>query len=164
MRPLLAAMTHRHGWVHGSAEVVIAWLCALPRRNGYPQEGVASHTELPRAVSEVVVMAKKMTTPGRQELIGVLRERYAQGSRAEKGRILDEFTLISGCHRKSAPDCLCECSYTRNQVARFTMPLQSDAPVTWKPCFMPGRHKRVSPLASITVLDLAPCGHPADSP
>ncbi|MDT8405574.1 ISNCY family transposase [Sulfuriflexus sp.] len=43
-----------------------------------------------------------MTNSGRQELIGVLRERYAQGSRAEKGRILDEFTLISGCHRKSA--------------------------------------------------------------
>lgn len=36
---------------------------ALPRRNGYPQEGVASHTKLPRAVSEVVVMAKTMTTP-----------------------------------------------------------------------------------------------------
>ncbi|WP_372613705.1 ISNCY family transposase, partial [Halomonas sp.] len=50
----------------------------------------------------MVVMAKTMTTPGRQELIGVLRERYAQGSRAEKGRILDEFTLTSGCHRKSA--------------------------------------------------------------
>ena len=47
-------------------------------------------------------MAKKMTTPGRHELIGVLRERYMLGSREEKGRILDEFTLTSGCHRKSA--------------------------------------------------------------
>jgi hypothetical protein len=47
-------------------------------------------------------MGKKMTTPGRKELICVLRERYALSSREEKSRILDEFTLTSRYHRKSA--------------------------------------------------------------
>ncbi len=38
----------------------------------------------------------------RNEIVAALRERYAVASKAEKGRILDEFATLSGCHRKHA--------------------------------------------------------------
>ena len=36
----------------------------------------------------------------RDELVVVLRERYARSGRAERGRILDEFSAVTGFHRK----------------------------------------------------------------
>jgi hypothetical protein len=38
----------------------------------------------------------------RDELISVVRERYVQGDRSVKSRILDEFVAVSGFHRKHA--------------------------------------------------------------
>ena len=38
----------------------------------------------------------------RDELVVVLRERYALSARAEQGRILDEFSAVTGFHRKHA--------------------------------------------------------------
>jgi hypothetical protein len=38
----------------------------------------------------------------REELLGVLRQRYAGSCRAERRRILDEFVAVSGYHRKHA--------------------------------------------------------------
>lgn len=38
----------------------------------------------------------------RDELVVVLRERYARSGRAERGRILDEFSAVTGFHRKHA--------------------------------------------------------------
>lgn len=38
----------------------------------------------------------------RSELIETLRDRYRQAARTDKGRILDEFAVLSGCHRKHA--------------------------------------------------------------
>jgi hypothetical protein len=38
----------------------------------------------------------------REELLGVLRRRYAEARRAERRRILDEFVAVSGYHRKHA--------------------------------------------------------------
>ena len=38
----------------------------------------------------------------RDELVVVLRERYALSGRAERGRILDEFAAVTGFHRKHA--------------------------------------------------------------
>jgi hypothetical protein len=38
----------------------------------------------------------------RDELIAAIAGRYARGDRAERGRILDEFTAVSGFHRKHA--------------------------------------------------------------
>jgi hypothetical protein len=48
------------------------------------------------------MMGSKITAPTRRELVSALRVRYATSSRDEKARILDEFTSISGYHRKSA--------------------------------------------------------------
>jgi hypothetical protein len=41
-----------------------------------------------------------MTT--RDELVGALAGRYAAGSRADRGRMLDEFATLTGHHRKHA--------------------------------------------------------------
>jgi len=36
----------------------------------------------------------------RDELVAAITGRYAQGDRAERGRILDEFSAVTGFHRK----------------------------------------------------------------
>jgi len=36
------------------------------------------------------------------EYVEAVRRRYFSGSKKEKGRILDEFTKVAGCHRKAA--------------------------------------------------------------
>ena len=36
----------------------------------------------------------------KQELVATIRDRYRQASKKDKGRILDEFTAITGHHRK----------------------------------------------------------------
>ena len=38
----------------------------------------------------------------RDELVAAIAVRYAQGDRSERGRILDEFTAVTGFHRKHA--------------------------------------------------------------
>jgi hypothetical protein len=38
----------------------------------------------------------------RNELVAASTGRYAQGDRAERGRILDEFSTVTGFHRKHA--------------------------------------------------------------
>ena len=38
----------------------------------------------------------------RDELVAVVAERYARSTRKDRGRILDEFTAVSGLHRKHA--------------------------------------------------------------
>ncbi len=38
----------------------------------------------------------------RDELVGVVSERYGRASRVERGRILDEFAAVTGLHRKHA--------------------------------------------------------------
>ena len=38
----------------------------------------------------------------RKELVDALHERYVQGSKTERGKILNEFTKVSGSHRKHA--------------------------------------------------------------
>ncbi len=43
---------------------------------------------------------KKLSKKTRIELIDVLRQRYLTSSRIDKSRILDEFTKMSGYHRK----------------------------------------------------------------
>jgi hypothetical protein len=44
----------------------------------------------------------KMSQSGKRELVERLRHRYLQAGRKEKTKILDEFTAVTGLHRKSA--------------------------------------------------------------
>jgi hypothetical protein len=55
---------------------------------------------LPKAVSEAGVRRISMAT--RDELLDAVASRYRSATRVEKGRILTEFTEISGYHRKHA--------------------------------------------------------------
>jgi hypothetical protein len=43
-----------------------------------------------------------MTRVGVKEYVDALRDRYARGSKKEKGKVLDEFVRVVGYHRKSA--------------------------------------------------------------
>src|SRR5450759_3619217 len=45
---------------------------------------------------------RRVSMATRDELVVVLRERYAGSGRAERGRILDEFSAVTGFHRKHA--------------------------------------------------------------
>jgi hypothetical protein len=47
-------------------------------------------------------MMRRISMATRDELVAAITGRYAQGNRAEQGRILDEFTAVSGFHRKHA--------------------------------------------------------------
>ncbi len=45
---------------------------------------------------------RRISMATRDELVAAVSERYRQASRAERGRILDEFTAVTGLHRKHA--------------------------------------------------------------
>lgn len=45
---------------------------------------------------------RRVSMATRDELVNAVAERYAEGGRAEKARILDEFVAVSGFHRKHA--------------------------------------------------------------
>jgi hypothetical protein len=66
-------------------------------------------------------MSKTVSMQARRELVQALRSRYRASSRAEKTRILQEFSSISGYHRKSAIRILngscefCEPSFARHR-------------------------------------------------
>lgn len=48
-----------------------------------------------------------MSKQSRAEIVQAVRRRYQQASRAEKGRIVDEFVALTGYHRKHALRLLC---------------------------------------------------------
>src|SRR5690242_5480521 len=45
---------------------------------------------------------RRISMATRDELVGAIAGRYAQGDRAERGRIVDEFAAVTGFHRKHA--------------------------------------------------------------
>ena len=45
---------------------------------------------------------RRISMATRDELVAAVSDRYGQASRAERGRILDEFTAVTGLHRKHA--------------------------------------------------------------
>src|SRR6185503_4073375 len=47
-------------------------------------------------------MMRRISMAARDELVAAIAGRYAQGDRAERGRILDEFAAVTGFHRKHA--------------------------------------------------------------
>lgn len=53
-------------------------------------------------------MSNKISKEGKKELVGVLKDRYRSSTKEEKSRILDEFIVVSGYHRKYATRLLSE--------------------------------------------------------
>src|SRR5215470_12854849 len=48
------------------------------------------------------IVARQISRATRKELIGAVGIRYRAAGRAERGKILDEFTKLTGFHRKHA--------------------------------------------------------------
>jgi hypothetical protein len=63
-------------------------------------------------------MSDKISKQTRSELLEALRQRYRQAAKQDKGRILDEFTAVAGCHRKHAI-----------RLLRANTPVANDAPI-----------------------------------
>jgi len=61
-------------------------------------------TEVGIVASEEVLpeLEVAMTRVGIKEYVDALRERYLRGSKKDKGKVLDDFVGVVGCHRKSA--------------------------------------------------------------
>ena len=47
-------------------------------------------------------MVGDLSLATRTEVIGAIRNRYAEASKGDKSRMLDEFVALMGCHRKHA--------------------------------------------------------------
>src|SRR5262245_25783438 len=47
-------------------------------------------------------MMRRISMAARDELVAAVADRYTKGDRAERGRILDEFAVVTGYHRKHA--------------------------------------------------------------
>ena len=45
-------------------------------------------------------MAKRISKQAQGELVGALRERYRCSTKRQKTKILDEFVILTGFHRK----------------------------------------------------------------
>lgn len=80
----------------------------------------------------------KMSQQSKRELVDRLRQRYLQGNRAEKTKILDEFVAITGMHRKAAIRTLRH-GYTAGRERRGRKRTYTGAVVTalvtiWRTC------------------------------
>lgn len=99
----------------------------------------------------------------RDELVAAIAGRYAQGDRAERGRILDEFAAVTGFHRKHAmrllrrgqPDCR---SASRGQRRLYGAAVREALIVVWEAsdrvC-----GKRLQPLLPVLVEAMERHGH-----
>ena len=47
-------------------------------------------------------MMRRVSMATRDELVAAVGQRYARADRAQRGRMLDEFTQLTGFHRKHA--------------------------------------------------------------
>src|SRR5262245_21033757 len=65
----------------------------LPKRKGLPQN---------RCYQVPHRKGAPVTEPARREYAAVMRTRYQQANRQERGRLLDEYCRTTGCHRKAA--------------------------------------------------------------
>src|SRR5581483_3153469 len=65
----------------------------LPKRKGLPQN---------RCYRTTHRKGGPVTEPARREYAAVMRRRYEQADKRERGRLLDEYCRTTGCHRKAA--------------------------------------------------------------
>ena len=47
-------------------------------------------------------MGRGISRMAKKELLATIRDRYQDSNKRDKGRILDEFTAVTGLHRKHA--------------------------------------------------------------
>ena len=54
-------------------------------------------------------MVGDISTATRTEVLGSIRNRYAEASKRDKSKMLDEFVALTGCHRKHAVRLMGQC-------------------------------------------------------
>lgn len=72
-------------------------------------------------------MGRRITMATREELVVAIGARYAKATRAEKGKILDEFMQVTGYHRKHAVRVLGGSSRTRSDRGRGRQAIYGEA-------------------------------------
>jgi hypothetical protein len=72
-------------------------------------------------------MGTKLSKQTRLELLEALRERYRNTSKIDKTKILDEFIVIAGCHRKHAIRLLTGVDPVRPEAPRLGRTIYSEA-------------------------------------
>src|ERR1700724_1907977 len=70
---------------------------------------------------------RRISVAARDELVAAIAGRYAQGDRAERGRILDEFAAVTGFHRKHAMRLLRTGQVSRRSGPRLGRRVYDDA-------------------------------------
>src|SRR5215467_11096195 len=106
---------------------------------------------------------RRISMAARDELVAAIAGRYAQGDRAERSRILDEFAAVTGFHRKHAMRLLRAGQVTRSCRPRSNRRVYDEAVrealiVVWEAsdriC-----GKRLRPLLPILVEAMEQHGH-----
>jgi Integrase core domain len=80
-------------------------------------------------------MGRRLSMATREELLGVLRERYARAAPTERRRILDEFVAVSGYHRKHAIRLMGSSARARDRRGRspvYDAAVQAALVVVWE--------------------------------
>ena len=72
-------------------------------------------------------MQNKLGKQARSEVLAVLRERYHSASKEAKGKILDEFVAVAGCHRKHAVRLLTRTGLSKRDGSIAVRRLYNDA-------------------------------------
>ena len=60
-------------------------------------------------------MGRSMSKTSRKELLTTIRDRYLCSIKRDKGRILDDFTAVTGLHRKHAIRLLAGSEYEKEE-------------------------------------------------
>jgi hypothetical protein len=68
----------------------------------FPEVETLPHLIAPDRFSSAGLMMRRISMAARDELVAAIAGRCAQGDRAERSRILDEFAAVTGFHRKHA--------------------------------------------------------------
>ena len=68
-------------------------------------------------------MGRSMSKTARKELLTTIRDRYLRSTKGDKGRILDEFTAVTGLHRKHAIRLLAGSEYEKEEGISLSPPL-----------------------------------------
>src|SRR5260370_8632088 len=106
---------------------------------------------------------RRISMAARDELVAAIAGRYAQGDRAARGRILDEFAAVTGFHRKHAMRLLRAGQVTRRCGPRPGRRIYDEAArealiLIWE-ASAPVFGKRRRPLLPVLVPAMEPPGH-----